>query len=229
MRYLAFLSIALLLSACSQTWEDRPPTSDSGGTSLSSDGTVSEGPEAVASVSQLPTHTADGVRQPYGSTGEAAAYEYGRGYRIGAGDRLAIKVVGEADLTGDYIVDSAGNISLPYVHTAAVAGLTTLEVEKLLASRLRKGYLRDPNVSVQLAALRPFFILGEINTAGSFDYQPGMTVQNAVAIAGGYTPRADQGAVMLTRRSVKGTATYKTPVTTQLYPGDIIYVRERWF
>jgi polysaccharide export outer membrane protein len=229
MRYIACLLIALLLPACSQTWEDRPPSSEPGGTSLLSDGTTGNGNGHVSSVSELPARTEEGVRQPYGSSGEFAAYEFGNGYKIGAGDRLSIKVVGEADLTGDYIVDPTGNISLPYVRTIPVAGLTTLEVEKLLASKLRNGYLRNPNLSVQLATLRPFFILGEVNTAGSFDYQPGMTVQNAIAIAGGYSPRADQGAVMLTRKNVKGTATYKAPVTTQLYPGDIVYVRERWF
>ena len=99
----------------------------------------------------------------------------------------------------------------------------------MIAAKLRGGYLRNPNVSVQVTTPRPFFILGEVNTAGSFAYQPGMSVQNAVAIAGGYTARADEGAVLITRKNIKGTATYKVPVTTQVYPGDVIYIRERWF
>jgi polysaccharide export outer membrane protein len=169
------------------------------------------------------------VQEPYGTRGVAAAYEYEAGYKVGAGDRLTIRVPGETDLTNDYLVDGGGNISMPYIRTTQVAGLTTAEVERVIAARLRAGYLRNPSVSVQVTTPRPFFILGEVNTAGSFPYQPGMTVQNAVAIGGGYTPRADQGAVLVTRKNIKGTATYKVPVTTQLYPGDIVYVRERWF
>jgi polysaccharide biosynthesis/export protein len=71
--------------------------------------------------------------------------------------------------------------------------------------------------------------MGEVSTGGSFPYQPGITVQNAIAIAGGYGSRADKGVVLLTRKSATGTNTYKVPVTTQIYPGDIVFVRERWF
>jgi polysaccharide export outer membrane protein len=193
------------------------------------DGQLAEGADAVSSVSQLPARTAAGIQEPYGTAGVAAAYEYGKGYRIGAGDRLTIRVAGEADLTNDYVVDGSGNISMPYIHTTRVGGLTTAEAERTIAAKLRGGYLRNPSVSAQVTTTRPFYILGEVTTAGSFSYQPGMTIQNAVAIAGGYTPRANQGEVLLTRKNVQGTATFKVPVTTQLYPGDIVYVRERWF
>jgi polysaccharide export outer membrane protein len=193
------------------------------------DGEILEGEAAVASVAELPVKNEHGVLDPYGSKGKPAAYEFASGYRVGAGDRLTIRVAGEADLTADYLVDGAGSISMPYVQTVPVAGLTTPAIEKLITSRLRSGYLRDPQVSVQVTTTRPFYILGEVNTAGSFSYQPGMTVQNAIAIAGGYSSRADQRKVMITRKSSEGTATYKVPVTTQVYPGDIIYVRERWF
>jgi polysaccharide export outer membrane protein len=115
------------------------------------------------------------------------------------------------------------------VRTLPVAGMTTERIEGLIATRLRQGYLRNPQVSVQVTTLRPFYILGEVTTAGSFAYQPGITVQNAIAIAGGYGPRADQNRVLITRKNATGTDTYKVPVTTQIYPGDIIYVRERWF
>jgi len=120
-------------------------------------------------------------------------------------------------------------MSMPYVQTVNVAGMTSQQIERLIAKRLRDGYLREPVISVQVTTLRPFYILGEVNTAGSFAYQPGMTVQNAIAIAGGYGTRADQDKVLITRKTSRGTGTYKVPVTTQVYPGDIIYVRERWF
>ncbi len=173
--------------------------------------------------------TARDAVDPYGAKGVAAAYEYSIGYKVGAGDRLTVRVAGEPDLTSEYLVDGAGTISLPYIQTIAIAGLTAPEIENMIASRLRQGYLRDPQVSVQVSNLRPFYILGEVNTSGSFSYQPGITVQNAIAIAGGYSARADQDKVLITRKNIKGTKTYKVPVTTQIYPGDIIYVRERWF
>jgi polysaccharide export outer membrane protein len=99
----------------------------------------------------------------------------------------------------------------------------------MLAQRFRAGYLRNPSISVQVTSSRPFYILGEVNTAGSYPYAPNMTVQNAVALAGGYSPRGNQGYVLITRRNVEGTQTFRVPVTTQVYPGDVIYIRERWF
>jgi polysaccharide biosynthesis/export protein len=229
MRCLAAVCLLFAVSGCAGSWERHPPAAEPGGVGVTADGFLAEGPGAVSSVSQLPSHTAKGVQEPYGSKGIAAAYEYASGYKVGAGDRLTIRVAGEVDLTNDYLVDGAGNISMPYIRTTQVAGLTASQIEQMIATKLRGGYLRNPNVSVQVTTLRPFFILGEVTTAGSFAYQPGMTVQNAVAIAGGYTPRADQGAVLVTRKNVNGTATFKVPVTTQIYPGDIIYIRERWF
>ncbi|MFN4142946.1 MAG: polysaccharide biosynthesis/export family protein [Aestuariivirga sp.] len=225
--FASLLISSLLLAGCASGWEDvsAPP----GGTGITLAGQVEEGTLAAASVTRLPVRNRHGALEPYGSRGKAAAYEYAGGYRVGAGDRLAIRVAGEADLTGEYIVDGSGLISMPYVQSLAVAGLTTPKIEGLIAQKLRAGYLVDPQVSVQVAATRPFYILGEVNSAGSFSYQPGMTVQNAIAIAGGYSPRGDRGAVLLTRKLAYGTSTHQVPVTTQLYPGDIVYVRERWF
>jgi polysaccharide biosynthesis/export protein len=228
-RYYILLLSFFALGGCSQTWEQNGPASPPGGTGLMADGTIAEGPDAVSSVSVLASHSSSGIVSPYGSQGTAASYEYLTGYRIGAGDRLTIRVTGEADLTADYLVDGSGDISLPYIQTVHIGGLTTPQIEKIITQRLRNGFLRDPKVSVQATTLRPFYILGEVSASGSFAYQPGITVQNAIAIAGGYNTRADQGSVLITRKSVNGTATQKAPVTTQIYPGDVIYVRERWF
>lgn len=220
---------ATLLGGCAQTWDQAGPDAPPGGTGIMADGVVASGPDAVSSVSQLPSRSRAGLVSPFATQGTAAAYEFASGYRIGAGDRLMVRVAGEPDLTGEYVVDPSGNISMPYVQSVQVAGMAAPAIEKLITSRLRAGYLRDPKVSVQATTLRPFYILGEVTSSGSFAYQPGITVQNAIAIAGGYSTRADQGAVLVTRKNVKGTATFKVPVTTQVYPGDIIYVRERWF
>jgi polysaccharide biosynthesis/export protein len=228
-RFCIFLTSSLALAGCSQTWEQYNPSSPPGSTGLVADGSLVEGPNAVSSVSELPSHDNEGIVAPYGSKGTAAAYEYLTGYRVGAGDRLTIRVAGEAELTSDYLVDPSGDISMPFVQTIHIGGLSTPQIEQLITRLLRNGYLRDPKVSVQATALRPFYILGEVSSSGSFPYQPGITIQNAIAIAGGYGARADQGAVLVTRKNVNGTITKRVPVTTQIYPGDIIYVRERWF
>jgi polysaccharide biosynthesis/export protein len=228
-RIVPVLSSAVLLTGCLHGQEVPTASAPPGGTGIMADDTLASGPEAVSSVSELPTHNNIGPVPPYATQGEAASYEFANGYRVGAGDRLAVKVAGETDLTGEYVVDATGVLSLPYVQSVPVAGLNTGQIERLIVRKLKAGYLRDPKVSVQAIALRPFYIMGEVTTGGSFAYQPGMTVQNAIAIAGGYRPRADLRDVMLTRKSANGTTTYKVPVTTQVYPGDIIFVRERWF
>jgi polysaccharide biosynthesis/export protein len=228
-RFAICVAASLLLSACAETWETNGPSAPPGGTGIMADDSLASGPEAVSSISQLPSTNNVGAIPPFATQGQAAAYEFGAGYRVGAGDRLSIRVAGEQDLTGEFIVDATGVLSMPYVQSVPVAGMNTGQIERLIQRKLKAGYLRDPKVSVQTINLRPFYIMGDVTTGGSFAYQPGMTVQNAIAIAGGYGPRADHGLVLVTRRTAKGTATFKVPVTTQVYPGDIVFVRERWF
>ncbi len=229
MRIAAVALSTFLLAGCASNWETSGPTAPMGGTGVMADDSLASGPDAVSSISQLPAGNNIGAQPPFATQGEAAAYEFGAGYRVGAGDRLSIRVVGEPDLTGEFVVDASGILSMPYVQSVRVASLNTGQIEKLIVQKLKAGYLRDPKVSVQAIALRPFYIMGEVATGGSFPYQPGMTVQNAIAIAGGYNTRADHGTVLITRKLSKGTTTYKVPVTTQVYPGDIVYIRERWF
>ena len=230
MRFLLVFLSAIVLAGCSQTWEKTRPSALPGGVALKRDGTVVEGRLATSSVNSVRKYTPAGkVLPPYGSQGTNAAYEHRNGYLIGAGDRLTIRVVGQPDLTGNYVVDGSGLISFPLINSVKVGGKTAPQVRSLIAMRLRQGFLRNPSVSVEVTNMRPFFILGEVGRAGNFPYQSGMTVQNAIAIAGGYSPRANQGDVMLTRKDATGTKTMMVPVTTQLHPGDIVFVRERWF
>ncbi len=229
MRISMLFAVALMLSACTETWEANAPSAPPGGTGIMADDSLQSGSDAVSSISQLPSANAVGAIPPFATQGQAAAYEFGSGYRVGAGDRLSVRVIGEQDLTGEYIVDATGVMSMPYVQSVPVAGLNTGQIERLIERKLKAGYLRDPKVSVQAINLRPFYIMGEVTTGGSFPYQPGITVQNAIAIAGGYGTRADKGVVLITRKSANGTKTFKVPVTTQVYPGDIVFVRERWF
>src|SRR5690242_7467295 len=106
--------LLLLLCGCAQTWESHPPSAPPGGTGLTQQGEVVEGADAVSSITKAPARNATGTVEPFGTQGKAAAYEYSQGYRIGAGDKLSIRVAGEADLTGDYTVDASGMISMPY-------------------------------------------------------------------------------------------------------------------
>src|SRR5690606_13452293 len=110
------------------------------------------------------------------ATGSFAASGIGGddGYRVGSGDRLRVTVYGEESLTGEYLVDGSGSISMPLISQVTVGGLTTAEIQALVADRLRNGFLRNPNVAVQVIDYRPFFILGEVRTAGQYPYVDGM-------------------------------------------------------
>jgi polysaccharide export outer membrane protein len=151
-------------------------------------------------------------------------------YRLGSGDRVHIIVFGQDELTGEYQVDGSGKLSFPLVGEIQAGGLTARELERAIRSALSPEYLKDPKVSAEVMAYRPFYILGEVKTPGSYSYVSGMTIINAVALAGGFTPRAKENNFDLARmgkdgRRAKVDASQDTPVQ----PGDVITVRERWF
>lgn len=150
-------------------------------------------------------------------------------YTLAAGDRLRVIVFGQDSLSNAYSVDGAGRIAMPLIGSVRVQGLTAQEVERAVAGRLRDGYVREPRVSVEVEAFRPFFVLGEVTGAGQFPFVDGMTVRTAVAIAGGFGPRAYQGAVDLTRVIDGVPVTGRVPLDAPVRPGDTITVRERIF
>ncbi len=150
-------------------------------------------------------------------------------YRLASGDRLRVIVFGQDNLTNSFNVDGAGNISMPLIGLVPAQGLTTSELSGAIAARLRTGYVRDPKVSVEVEAFRPFFVLGEVNTSGQYPFVNGMTAQTAVAIAGGFSPRGYQGGVDVTRVINGRPMTASEPLTFPLRPGDTITVRERFF
>lgn len=150
-------------------------------------------------------------------------------YRLDAGDVIRVTVFEQDELTNTYSVDKAGFIAFPLVGAVAARGRTTKQVEAAVAAKLSQGFIREPDVSAEVATYRPFFILGEVGTGGQYTYTPGMTVQNAIAVAGGFTPRANQRVIDITR-SVNGKVlTGQVPVTDPILPGDTIRVRERLF
>ncbi|MEO1397497.1 MAG: polysaccharide biosynthesis/export family protein [Pseudomonadota bacterium] len=150
-------------------------------------------------------------------------------YRLDAGDRVRVTVFEQTDLTNTYVVDKAGYIAFPLVGSVAARGHTIKEIEGQIAAKLSQGFIRSPDVSVEVDRYRPFFIMGEVATSGQYTYVPGMTVQNAIAISGGFTPRADQESVDITRQINGKVLTGRVPVTDPIVPGDTIFIRERLF
>jgi polysaccharide export outer membrane protein len=150
-------------------------------------------------------------------------------YALAAGDRLRVIVYGQDSLSNSYAVDGAGRISMPLIGSVPVYGKDPAAVEREIAARLRNGFVRDPRVSVEVEAFRPFYVLGEVTTAGQYPYVEGMTAQTAVAIAGGFGPRGYQGGVDLTRIINGQPVTGRVPLDFPVRPGDTIMVRERIF
>jgi polysaccharide export outer membrane protein len=150
-------------------------------------------------------------------------------YVLDSGDRVRVTVFEQEGLTNTYSVDQAGYVAFPLVGAVPARGLSATELESSLAARLRNGYLRDPDVSVEIDRYRPIFVMGEVGAAGQYSYVPGMTVQKAIAVAGGFTPRGNQGTVDITRSINGKVMTGRVGTSDPLLPGDTIYVRERLF
>ena len=150
-------------------------------------------------------------------------------YRLDSGDRVRIIVFGQDNLSRLYSVDTAGQIAFPLIGTVEARGLTTTQLASELEGKLKKNYIKDPKVTVEVDAYRPFFILGEVNKPGQYPYVNGMTVEGAVAIGEGYTERAKQRMVRLTRKFGGVNSTVMVPTDYPVQPGDTIYVLERFF
>jgi polysaccharide export outer membrane protein len=150
-------------------------------------------------------------------------------YRLSTGDRVRIVVFGHADLSGEFELDGTGRISMPLIPPLAAAGSTVGELEQQIADALQPDYLLDPKVTVEVLDYRPFFILGEVNRPGSYPYMAGLTVVNAVALAGGYTYRASKRRLRIIRASDPAKEKVRVEETTAVFPGDVIEVPERYF
>lgn len=150
-------------------------------------------------------------------------------YRLDSGDRLRVTVFDQSGLTNTYTVDQGGYIAFPLVGQIAARGKTAKQLEAALAQQLRQGYLRNPDVSVEIDRYRPVFVMGEVGRPGQYSYVPGMTVQNAIAVAGGFTPRAQQRDVDVTRKINAEVNTGRIHISAPVVAGDTIYVRERFF
>lgn len=150
-------------------------------------------------------------------------------YQLGQGDRVLVTVFGQEELTGERIVDGAGNISMPLIGEVRAGGSTADQLSSTIASRLSPKYLNDPKVNVQVLDYRPFYIVGEVQKPGSYAYVDGMSVMNAVALAGGFTYRAREDAVYITRKADPERHKRVADVNAPVQPGDVVMVRERYF
>ena len=159
----------------------------------------------------------------------AAPVRYDAVYHLDAGDKLRVVVYGQEGLTNTYAIDAGGSITMPLIGSVPARGRTTAGLASEISVKLRSGFIRDPSVAVEIESYRPFFILGEVAAPGQYPYVPNMTVESAVAIAGGFSPRARRDRVTVTHSDASGTGRFVVPPGTSISPGDTVLVGERWF
>jgi polysaccharide export outer membrane protein len=165
----------------------------------------------------------------YAQNAYASVSPYQQPYTLDAGDKLRIVVFGQDGISNAYVVDAGGNVNLPLIGTVPARGSTTEQLSQRIAERLKQGYVREPHVTVEIETYRPFFILGEVTNPGQYPYVADMTAEKAVAIAGGFAPRASKGSVELSRNVPGQQFKGQVPLTYPLRPGDTVVVKERWF
>lgn len=204
------ISVMLAVSGCSLLEEEPTAgTADAGGT----------------------TTTADGATVATQSAGPAAAGTLGGPpvYLIGPGDELNIIIFGHPDLSGNFIVDPQGELAMPLIGRLPVRAKTVDQITEDITASYGGSFLVDPRVSVELLNSRPFYILGQVNTPGEFPYVRGVTVRQAVAIAGGYTRRADTSEYVIYRQTETGSQELSATADSIVLPGDTVEVLRRLF
>jgi protein involved in polysaccharide export with SLBB domain len=150
-------------------------------------------------------------------------------YTLGSGDEIKVTVFGEQDVSGPFVVDGQGAISMALIGQVIVKNLSLADAEKVITTKLKDGYFRDPKVSVEMTKGRPYYISGEVTRAGEYPFTSGLTVMKAIAAAGDFTYRADRTKIMV--KSADGMTEQEVVLTptTPVHPGDAIRVRERFF
>jgi polysaccharide export outer membrane protein len=215
----AALVLALLLTACAQRdgiWSEA--------TRVASEPEVAITAPGDAALHAWPEAKVMTIALAEPLTGEA---QDGR-YLLDTGDKLRIFVYGQPSLSRLYTVDHGGWITVPLIGAVKARGLTTFDLERVIRSRLAGQFVKDPQVTVDIQQNRPFFILGEVKNAGQYPYVSGMTVKTAVAIAGGYTERANERLVQITRRRNGAVERFDAPDDFLVQPGDTLQVYERF-
>jgi polysaccharide export outer membrane protein len=246
--FLPIMAAAIALSGCMQTtypaavaarsdldamaYGGAPPAAPVAVADSSGGGAISALRKAVASSPRTTIAAVPSVIYAAPMPGPVVVAEpvrYDSAYHLDAGDKLRVVVYGQEGLTNTYAIDAAGSITMPLIGAVAARGRTPAGLAAEITAKLRNGYIRDPSVAVEIDSYRPFFILGEVQAPGQYPYVPNMTVESAVAIAGGFTPRAKRNMVTVTHTDAGGSGRYVVPMGTSLSPGDTVFVGERWF
>jgi protein involved in polysaccharide export with SLBB domain len=150
-------------------------------------------------------------------------------YQLGPGDRVRVTVFGETELTGEYDVAANGGLAFPLVGEVPAGGLTPQQLSDAIAQRLSAGYLREPRVASAVIGYRPFYILGEVTRPGTYPYAADLDVMSAVAVAGGFTYRANRGRVYIRRLGEENEQSFSLRDRVTVRPGDTVRIGERWF
>jgi polysaccharide export outer membrane protein len=152
-----------------------------------------------------------------------------RVYRLGIGDKLKVSVFGEQDLSGQFEVNALGNVPMPLIGEIPAKGRSANDIRDQIAQRLSDGYLRNPKVNVEVQTYRPIYVHGEVRNSGEFQFKQGLRVRDAVAMAGGYSYRANQGYALITREGEPDEMRVALPSDMVVLPGDNIRIPERYF
>ncbi len=150
-------------------------------------------------------------------------------YTLDSGDRIRVSVFDEDDISGQFEIDSEGYISMPLIGRVYVKGLTLLQAKDVIVERLLDGYLKNPRVALEILNYRPFYVLGEVKKPGSYPFVNGMSLHNAIALAGGFTYRASKNGILIKRGDKIIRASGEEELVIPIVPGDIIEVDERLF
>ena len=151
------------------------------------------------------------------------------GYKLGSGDEIKVTVYGEPELSGPFVVDGQGSISMSLIGQVEVVNLSLTEMSRVLETKLKDGWLKDPKVTAELVKGRPYYILGEVNRPGEYPFVSGLTMMNAIASAGDFTYRADRGRILVKSADSPNEREVVLTPTTTVRPGDTIRIRERFF
>jgi polysaccharide export outer membrane protein len=184
------------------------------------------GPPMVAGPPPGPVAWGPAVVMGVGPSGGPTGFEP---YILDTGDKLRVFIYGQPNLSRLYTVDQIGNIAVPLIGSVRARGRTTVDLEHTIAAKLGREFVRDPQVTVDVAQNRPFFILGEVRLPGQYPFVSGMTIEQAVAIGGGYTERASLRSFRITRKLGALVDQIEAPADYTLCPGDTVFVYERFF
>ena len=154
---------------------------------------------------------------------------FGNAYTLGPGDQILIDVFGEENLSMDFMLNDTGTLNYPFLGELQVEGLSVLELERLITVGLKGRYLVDPDVTVSVKEYRPFYLNGEVRQPGGIPYQPGLTMERAISLGGGFTQRAAKTKVKVLRAANPNGEAQPIMPNDPVYPGDVITVSERFF